>query len=152
MVVKILLKITGDKDIRDTSANARYEVREKATEISCYYKENGFVWLMKVCDEVVTKEPVNTEHKLYPIARMNWYKEDKNWYGIGETEGLIPNQKAVNFMTAMDMMERQLTGMPKLMLKKQYVRNFNNDSATPIMDENPNGWSAQYLQPTFSIQ
>lgn len=144
-----LAKIVGDKDVKDTSDNARYEVREKATEISCYYKENGLVWLMKVCGEVITKEPINTKHKLYPIARMNWYKEDKNWYGIGETEGLIPNQKAVNFMTAMDMMERQLTGMPKLMLKKQYVRNFNNDSATPIMDENPNGWSAQYLQPSF---
>jgi len=147
--VEDLAKIVGDKDIKDTSDNAKFEIKEKATELILYWKENGTVWLMKVCNEVITKKPVDTEHKLYPIARMNWYKEDKNWYGIGETEGLIPNQKAINFMTAMQMMAEQLTGMPKLMLKKQYVKNFNNDSATPIMDDNPTGWSAQYLQPAY---
>jgi len=35
----------------------------------------------------------------------------------------------------------------KLMLKKQFVKNFSNDSSVPIMDDNPQGWSAQYLQP-----
>jgi len=49
----------------------------------------------------------------------------------------------------MQMLSQQMSGMPKLMLKKQYIKNFNNDGATPIMDDNPNGWSAQYLQPGF---
>ena len=144
-----LAAIQGDKDIRDTSDNARYEVREKATEITCYWKEGGFIWLMKVCGEVITKEPVSTEHKLYPIARMNWYEQDKNWYGIGETEGLLANQKSINFITAMQMMSQQMSGMPKLMIKDQYIKSFNNDPAAPIMDKNPSGWSAQYLQPAM---
>jgi len=139
--------ITADKDIKDLSNNARFEVRDKATEITIYWKEKESIWLMKTCGTVITKQPVDTLHKRYPIARMNWYKEDKNWYGIGETEGLITNQKAINTMTAMQMMREILTGMPKLMLKKQYIKSFNNDSATPIMDTNENGWSAQYLQP-----
>lgn len=145
--VEDIAQIVGDKDVKDTSNNAKFEIKDKATEITCYYKENGTIWLMKTCGTVVTKPPVDTLHKLYPIARMNWYKEDKNWYGIGETEGLITNQKSINFMTATQMMRETLMGMPKLMLKKQYVKGFNNDPATPIMDDNPTGWSAQYLQP-----
>jgi len=145
--VEELNKIVGDKDIKDSSDNARYEVRDKATETTCYWKENDSIWLIKTCGDVITKKAIDTGHKLYPIARMNWYKEDKNWYGLGETEGLIANQKAINFMTAMQMMKEQMTGMPKLMLKKQYIKSFNNDPASPIYDSGENGWSAQYLQP-----
>jgi len=142
-----LLKIQGDKDIKDLNPIARFEVQEKANEITCYWKENGTIWIMKVCGNVVTQPPVDTEHKLYPIARFNWYKQDKNWYGMSETKGLISNQKSINFMTAIGMMREILMGMPKLMLKKGIVKNFNNDPATPIMNEAGTEWGAQYLQP-----
>jgi hypothetical protein len=38
--------------------------------------------------------------------------------------------------------------MPKLMLKQGFINNFSNDPSSVIMDNNPQGWSAQYLQPS----
>ncbi|MDP4147708.1 MAG: hypothetical protein Q8936_25120, partial [Bacillota bacterium] len=140
--VEDLSKIKGDKDTaNEGSNNSNFEINDKATEITCYWKENGTAWLMKICGDVVTKEPVDTGHTLYPIARMNWYKDDKNWYGYGDTTDLIPNQKSINFITAMRMMAEQYGGMPKLMLKKGMIDNFSNDPSVPIVDNSSVGWS-----------
>jgi len=144
-----IIKIVGDKDIKDLNPVAKFEVAEKANEITCYWKEKktDTIWVMKVCGDVVTFPAADTRHKLYPIARFNWYKQDKNWYGISETKGLISNQKSINFMTALGMMQYQLLGMPKLMIRKGIIKNFNNDPATPLMCEEGQEWGAQYLQP-----
>lgn len=144
--------IVGDKDTRNEGYDsAQKEIKDKVTVLTCYWKENGTVWLMKICGDVIVKPEYNTQHKLYPIVSMSWYERDKSWYGVGDTEGLINNQKAINFMVAMQMMSAQLTGMPKLMIKEGYVDNIlNNDPAAVIHDKNTTGgtWSAQYLQPS----
>lgn len=147
--------IVGDKvSSSDTVTESEtHEVSDKVNIVTCYWKEkDGYIWLMKVCGETVVKKPVNTMHKLYPIAAMVWEEREECFYGISAVEGMINNQKAVNFMTAMDMMANQLTGMPKLMVKQGRVDNFNNDPATPIIDKNPTelGWPAQYLTPGTS--
>lgn len=144
-----LLRIQGDSNTLDEGYDvAQKELKEKVTVITAYWKENKSVWLAKVCGDVFIQKPVDTQHKLYPIVNMQWYEKDKSWYGIGDTEGLINNQKSINLMVAMQMMSAQLTGMPKLMLKQGFIDNFNNDPASVIVDNNPTGgWSAQYLQP-----
>lgn len=144
-----LLKIVGDSNTQDEGYDtAQKELKEKVTVVTAYWKENGTVWMAKACNDVWIKKPIDTLHRLYPIVAMQWYEKDKSWYGVGDTEGLINNQKSINLMVAMQMMSAQSVGMPKLMLKQGFISSYNNDPYTPIMDNNPDGWSAQYLQPT----
>lgn len=44
---------------------------------------------------------------LYPIVVGNYEKREKSIYGISEVEGLIPNQKAINFNVAMTLYNNQ---------------------------------------------
>jgi hypothetical protein len=145
----LIQEIKADKDTKDeaydTTAN---EIKEKATVITAYWKEKGYVQLMKICGDVVIKQQTNTLKKLYPIVKMNWYKRNKCWYGQGETEGLIDNQKAINWMVAMQMKSGEATGMPKLMLKAG-VTSWNNDPSQAVIDTTKDGsWGASYLQPS----
>ena len=44
---------------------------------------------------------------LYPIVVGNYEKREKSIYGLSEVEGLIPNQKAINFHVAMTLYNNQ---------------------------------------------
>lgn len=46
-------------------------------------------------------------HELYPIVAGYYEMRDRCIYGISEIEGLIPNQKAVNFHIAMSLLNAQ---------------------------------------------
>lgn len=112
--------ITPDEDVNDEGYDrAKVEMTDgkKATLLTKYWKENGQVYFMKVCGSVVVKPKTPTGLRLYPIAVMQWERRKKSIYGIGDTEGIIPNQKAINFLMAMQLLSVQLTGWPKLIYK-----------------------------------
>jgi hypothetical protein len=87
--------------------------------------------------------------ELYPLEVMQWKRRKKSIFGIGDTEGLIPNQKSINFLIAMQILSVQNTGWPKMLIKKAFIR--QNPSNTPgevLADDSPVGsWGAQYMQP-----
>lgn len=49
----------------------------------------------------------NTRAFLYPVVVGCYEKKDRCIYGLGEVEGLIPNQKAINFNYAMSLLNIQ---------------------------------------------
>jgi hypothetical protein len=145
--------ITPDNEDSNRSYDTTvHEVQKKSTVLTVYWKElNGVkttVHLMKVCGNTIIQKPIDTLRTLYPIVKINWYKRSKCWYGQGETEGLINNQKSVNYMVAMQMKSAEAVGMPKLMLKAG-ATNWNNDPSKAFIDNSGNpAWGAQYLQPS----
>ena len=46
-------------------------------------------------------------HELYPVVAGYYEKREKCIYGLSEAEGLIPNQKAINFYIAMSLLNAQ---------------------------------------------
>ena len=46
-------------------------------------------------------------HELYPVVAGYYEKREKCIYGLSEVEGLIPNQKAINFHIAMSLLNAQ---------------------------------------------
>lgn len=44
---------------------------------------------------------------LYPIVAGNYEKREESIYGLGEVEGLIPNQKSINFFLGMVLLNAQ---------------------------------------------
>lgn len=112
--------LTEDKNVNnELYDSAKHEMgdMEKVTVLTEYYKKNGSVYFKKVVNDVLIVPETDTKLTLYPIALMPWRPRKKCIYGIGDTEGLIANQKGINFSLAMMLLSQQQTGWPKLLAK-----------------------------------
>lgn len=135
---------------------ARLEVREeeKCTVLTRYYRRDGRVMFDRATRTVeilrgrsltpAGRRPIT----LYPVAVMNWQTRKKCVYGIGEAEGLIPNQKAINFNIAMLLLSVQQTAWPKLLSTPGAIRQpVTNEPGEHIIDYSAGGGGIRYLNP-----
>lgn len=78
---------------------------------------------------------------LYPISVYNYEPREKSIYGIGEVEGVIPNQKAVNFNLAMQLLSIQNLAWGKWIVKPGALgsQKINNRPGQVLTDHTPNG-------------
>jgi hypothetical protein len=146
--------IQPDSETTDQAYDmAQHEVKgtNKVTVLTKYWRIDGYVHFMKVAGNTVVKKATNTNRKLYPLEVMQWKRRKKSIFGIGDTEGLIPNQKSINFLIAMQILSVQNTGWPKMLIKKGengINQAITNTPGEVLVDKAPPGsWSAQYLQP-----
>ena len=59
---------------------------------------------------------------LFPIVAGQYEKREKCIYGLSEAEGLISNQKAINFSTAMKLLAEQNQAWGKIIVKEGALR------------------------------
>ena len=152
---ELLKMIKADKETQNegyNSAKVELDGSDKVTVIIKYWrdKKTGLIWFIKVASGIVLKEPTNTEMSRYPIALMQYEKREKSIFGIGDTEGLIPNQKAINYLMAMQLLSVQNTGWPKLVYKKNAInpRLITNTPGEMIEDQSAgDGINVRYLNP-----
>lgn len=90
------------------------------------------------------KETLNTARRkfnLYPIVVYPYEVREKSIYGIGEVEGIIPNQKAINFIFAMQLLSIQNMAWGKWIVKEGALRNqrMTNSPGQVITDHTPYG-------------
>lgn len=148
--------IQPDKDTEDQGydmAKVELKAGDKTTVLTRYWrdKKTETIWFRKVCGNVVVKDDTDTGMKLYPIASMTWKRRKKSIHGVGDTEGLIPNQKGINLLMALQLLNAQLTGFPKLMVKKEAIKQQITNTIGEILNDVSgvgNGWGAQYLNPS----
>ena len=154
-VSKAMLEmISPDKDTQDQGydrAKKELDGSNKVTVLTKYWRKGGTVWFCKTASGVVIKDETNTGMRLYPLAVMQWKRRKKSIHGIGETEGLIPNQKAINTLIAMEILSVQLTGWPKLIYKPNAVdeSKITNSPGEMIEDRSQTGAGdgIKYLTP-----
>lgn len=143
-------QIKPDKDTQDEGYDmAKVELNDngKVTVLTKYWKgrdnESGEtnIYFCKVASSLTIKKPINTRLTRYPLAVMQWKRRKKSIHGIGDTEGLIPNQKAINLMIAMELMSAQNTGFPKLRYKSGAIdpSKVTNAIGEMIEDRSPPG-------------
>ena len=130
---KSLTTLTSDNNY---GATHEQDSDNMATLLTRYFKKDGEIWceratrrcvindpfkiipnnafLDPVVDNSLEKDEKNKEFKnvfhkdtLYPIVCGYYEKKEGSIYGIGEVEGLIPNQKAINFNIAMSLLNAQ---------------------------------------------
>ncbi|SDX05371.1 hypothetical protein [Paenibacillus sp. PDC88] len=166
MSKEMALQIKPDKDTQNEGYDtAKIEMNDsgKVTVLTRYWKGkdnqtgNTKVFMCKVAGGLTIKKPADTELSLYPLAVMQWKRRKKCIYGIGDTEGLIPNQKAINLIMAMEILSVQLTGWPKLVYKSNAVDpwKITNTPGEMIEDRTPlgQGDGVKYLMPgSFNSQ
>ena len=90
------------------------------------------------------QEIVNTaRHKfnLFPIVVYQYEPREKSIYGIGEVEGIIPNQKAINFIFSMQLLSIQNLAWGKWIVKEGALRNqrLTNSPGQVVTDHTPYG-------------
>ncbi|MFE3973181.1 MULTISPECIES: hypothetical protein [unclassified Peribacillus] len=155
---ELIALINPDSNTEDQAYDkAKDEITgsKKVTVLTKYYKKDEIIHFTKVAGKVVIQPETSTRKKLYPLEVMQWKRRKMSIFGIGDTEGLIPNQKSINFLIAMQILSIQNTGMPRMLIKKEFIR--QNPTNTPgeiLVDGGPPGtWNAQYMQPgTMSPQ
>lgn len=148
--------ITPDSETEDQAYDmAKQELTEetKVTVLTKYWKaKDGFIHFKKVASGIVVKKDTNTHLKLYPLVVMQWERRKRSIFGSSDVEGLIPNQKAINFIIAMQILSVELTGWPKLIIDKTLVNQPITNSPGEVISVNTgsNGNvnnSIQYLNP-----
>lgn len=152
----LLNLIVGDNDTSDEGYDmAQVEVKDesKTTVILSYYrKEDGFIYFRKVASGVIVKSETNTQLRRYPLAVMQWKRRRKSIHGVGETQGVIENQRSINFMIAMALLSGQLTGWPKMAIDPMRVdkRKITNTPGEIVEVKNAEqgiSTAIQYLNP-----
>lgn len=146
--------IKPDKDTQDQGYDmAKVELNdsEKVTVLTKYWRKDGTVHFCKVASGITIKEDTDTGMTLYPIAVMQWERRKKSIFGVGDTEGLIPNQKSINLLVAMQILSVQLTGWPKMVYKKGAIdpSKITNSPGEIIEDQSAPGTGdgVRYLNP-----
>lgn len=78
---------------------------------------------------------------LYPIVVGNYKKRDKCIYGRGEVEGIIPNQKIINFLVAMATLNAQDTAWGKYIVMPNALQGqeISNEPAQVLVDYSGTG-------------
>lgn len=145
--------IKADSDVQDEGYDrAKVEVTgsEKATVLTKYERKDGTIWMSREASGQKIKPETNMKIRKYPLAVLQWKRRKKSIHGGSDSEGIIPNQKAINNLMAMQLLSVQLTGWPKLAYNPNYVdaKKLNNDPSQPISDTSPPGQSTlRYLTP-----
>lgn len=118
-----LRQLNEDDPEQDRYTGSDYSnVEDKKVNVYTYFwKEKGNVWFAKATQSVMVKPPAKMNLKLYPFATFNWEERMDCIYGNDEVSSIIPNQRAINGLLAMDLMSKQLTGFPKMLVDGRYI-------------------------------
>lgn len=92
--------------------------------------------------------PEKTRAPLYPIVVGNYEIRENSIYGLGEIEGIIPNQKAINFNFAMLLLNAQEIAWGKYIVLPNALRGqkINNDPAQVLTDHSGTGNGIKRMQ------
>ena len=119
-----LEKIIGDNQTwEEAGEQAKYEVDDKVTIITKFYKNNGRVYYTmstRYLDIIKDKNSVLTR---YPIVHMLWDDKAGSARGEGEVRNLIPNQLEVNKTLMRRALVAKQTAYPQKIVKIDAIEN-----------------------------
>ena len=121
-IINAPFPLTPDKNRFNSLVNAKIHQSDKTAKTNHTEStaQNGYLSLL-----VGKKQPKAT---LYPIVCGYYERKEGSIYGISEVEGIIPNQKAINFNIAMTLLNSQQCAWGKYIalpnaLKGQIITN-----------------------------
>ena len=100
-------------------------------------------------DNVNEREETSAANRatLYPVVVGQYEPREGCIYGLGEVEGIIPNQRAVNFNLAMMLLSAQENGWGKYVVGKDALRGqvITNEPGQVLTDHTPGGGGIRRL-------
>lgn len=155
-----LIQLINSDTYTDTKyygSQTEIDEAEKLTLYTMFWKEGGFVHYAKSTDGVVLKTS-KLNLRRYPFSIFNWEERIDCIYGSDEVSSIIPNQKALNGLWAMELMSKQLMGFPKMLIDTRYVdARLVTNTVGEIIKANKANMPLQYdpiryIQPTQGTQ
>lgn len=97
--------------------------------------------------EVVTLRPKGARAHLYPIVVGSYEKREGSIFGLGEVEGMIPNQRAINFNLAMLLLNAQQMAWGKYVVHENALRDqvITNEPGQTLIDYTGSGQGIKKL-------
>ena len=93
--------ITADSE----KFNNKYDsyTDDKVTVLTYLYRnrETGTIWCCEATEKGILRQPYDTQYRRYPLVWLNWDYIPDCYHGQAMITGLIPNQKFINKMFAM---------------------------------------------------
>ena len=85
---------------------------------------------------------------LYPVVVGNYEAREDSIYGLGEVEGLIPNQKAINFNLAMTLLSAQNNAWSKYVVTEDALKGqeITNEPGQVLTDYSKTGSGIRKLE------
>lgn len=98
-------------------------------------------------DQGAQLTPNGVRANLYPVVVGNYETRENSIYGLGEVEGIIPNQKAINFHLAMSLLNAQEIAWGKYIVLPNALRNqvINNEPGQVLVDYSNTGTGIKRL-------
>lgn len=150
---EIISMITPDKNNDGYDFQSREARDDDKTTVLVRYerdRKTGRIKYSKSTRSVVFQPETQMPLKLYPIAAMQWDYRSDQFFGLNEVTQIVPNQKLINFLMAMQALSAQLTGWPKLIYKSDSmdVHKVTNTPGEMIEDKSPDqNFAVRYLAP-----
>lgn len=121
-----LEKIIGDNQTwEEAGEQAKYEVDDKVTIITKFYKNNGRVYYTMSTRYLDIIKDKNSGLTRYPIVHMLWEDKAGTARGEGEVRNLIPNQLEVNKTLMRRALVAKQTAYPQKIAKVDSIENPN---------------------------
>lgn len=121
-----LEKIIGDNQTWEEAGDqAKYEVDDKVTIITKFYKNNGKVYYTMATRYLDIIKDENSGLTRYPIAHMLWEDKEGSARGEGEVRNLIANQIEVNKTLMRRALVAKQTAYPQKIVNVDAIENPN---------------------------
>lgn len=118
----IKIDLEADKEVLGSEyANKDVDIDgiEKVNLINFFYKaKDGKIHLIRCVGNKQISQDLNLEVRKYPFAVMQWVKKTEDFYSKAEIDFLKANQRQVNTLMGLQLMNQQLAGFPKMWTKK----------------------------------
>jgi hypothetical protein len=119
-----LEKIIGDNQTWEEAGDqAKYEVDDKVTIITKFYKNNGKVYYTMATRYLDIIKDENSGLTRYPIAHMLWEDKEGSARGEGEVRNLIANQIEVNKTLMRRALVAKQTAYPQKIVNVDAIEN-----------------------------
>lgn len=119
-----LEKIIGDNQTWEEAGDqAKYEVDDKVTIITKFYKNNGKVYYTMATRYLDIIKDENSGLTRYPIAHMLWEDKEGSARGEGEVRNLIANQIEVNKTLMRRALVAKQTAYPQKIVNVDVIEN-----------------------------
>ena len=126
---------------------------ELCTVLTRYFRKDGEVYFERATKNVMLHKPIPLTPRLdededvvfkatrYPIVAYQYETREKSIYGKGEVEGLIPNQKAINFLYGMQLLAVQNTAWGKYIVRRGALngQKITNEPGQVLIDHTQEG-------------
>ncbi len=96
----------------------------RVTLLTKYWKHNGHVMYAQSTKDMLIKDAVDTGLRMYPVCFMNWERVKGSYHGASVTEGLIPNQIAINKMAALAQQFIKQQAFPRIFYNENKLKSW----------------------------